>query len=112
MTYSIDFRKKVLAIKAQESHSFVEVANRFGVGKTGSFAVFSGQLQLTTGIGDFQFVSSHFNYVNQIYQPNPCHAKYTYADDALNQGGLLHLPFISRAKAVISILVAGLKRVR
>lgn len=61
---------------------------------TGSFAVFSGQLQLTTGIGDFQFVSSHFNYVNQIYQPNPCHAKYTYADDILNQGGLLHLPFL------------------
>ena len=83
-----------------------------GSGCRFSSAVFSGQLQLTTGIGDFQFVSSHFNYVNQIYQPNPCHAKYTYADDALNQGGLLHLPFISRAKAVISILVAGLKRVR
>jgi hypothetical protein len=61
---------------------------------TGNFSVFSGQLQLTTGIGDFQFVSSKFNYVNQIYQPNPCHAKYTYADDILNQGGLLHLPFL------------------
>lgn len=34
MTYSIDFRKKVLAIKAQENLSFVEVANRFGVGKS------------------------------------------------------------------------------
>ena len=33
MTYSVDFRKKVLAIKAQESLSFVEVANRVGVGK-------------------------------------------------------------------------------
>lgn len=33
MTYSVDFRKKVLAIKTSESLSFFEVANRFGVGK-------------------------------------------------------------------------------
>jgi hypothetical protein len=68
---------------------------------TGTFAVFRGQLQLTTGIGDFQFVSSNFNYVNQIYQPNPCHAKYTYADDILNQGGLLHLPFLEVPSMVV-----------
>ena len=34
MTYSVDFRKQVLSIKAQESLSFIEVANRFGVGKS------------------------------------------------------------------------------
>ncbi len=68
---------------------------------TGNFSVFSGQLQLTTGIGDFQFVSSNFNYVNQINQLNPCHAKYTYADDILNQGGLLHLPFLEVPSVVV-----------
>ena len=68
---------------------------------TGNFSVFSGQLQLTTGIGDFQFVSSNFNYVNQINQLNPCHAKYTYADDILNQGGLLHLPFLEVPSMVV-----------
>ncbi len=37
MTYSIDFRKKVLAIKAQENLSFEAVARRFGVGKNTVF---------------------------------------------------------------------------
>ncbi len=31
MTYSIDFRKKVLLIRAKEGLSFAEVAKRFGV---------------------------------------------------------------------------------
>lgn len=31
MTYSLDFRKKVLAIRAKEGLSFVEAAKRFGV---------------------------------------------------------------------------------
>ncbi|BAP56984.1 transposase [Thioploca ingrica] len=34
MTYSVEFRKKVLSIKAQENLSFDEVANRVGVGKS------------------------------------------------------------------------------
>ena len=33
MTYSIDFRKKVLAIKAQENLTLLEVSKRFGVGQ-------------------------------------------------------------------------------
>ena len=33
MTYSLDFRKKVLKIRAEESLSIEEVAIRFGVGK-------------------------------------------------------------------------------
>jgi len=34
MTYSLDFRKKALLIKAKENLSFAETAIRFGVGKT------------------------------------------------------------------------------
>lgn len=33
MTYSLDFRKKVLKIRAEEDLSIKEVAKRFGVGK-------------------------------------------------------------------------------
>jgi transposase len=33
MTYSIDFRKKVLSIKEQENLTLLEVSNRFGVGQ-------------------------------------------------------------------------------
>ena len=33
MTYSIDFRKKVLSIKAQENLTWSEVSTRFGVGQ-------------------------------------------------------------------------------
>jgi transposase len=33
MTYSIDFRKKVLAIKEQENLTLLEVSKRFGVGQ-------------------------------------------------------------------------------
>ena len=33
MTYSIDFRKKVLSIKVQENLTFAEVSKRFGVGQ-------------------------------------------------------------------------------
>lgn len=33
MTYSIDFRRKALAIKEQEGLSFRELSKRFGVGK-------------------------------------------------------------------------------
>lgn len=33
MTYSLDFRKKVLQIRAQEGLSFGEAGERFGVGK-------------------------------------------------------------------------------
>ena len=33
MTYSIDFRKKVLSIKEQENLSLSEVSKRFGVGQ-------------------------------------------------------------------------------
>ncbi len=33
MTYSVDFRRKALAIKEQENLSFEEAAERFGVGK-------------------------------------------------------------------------------
>ncbi len=33
MTYSVDFRRKVLAIKEQEKLSFEAAARRFGVGK-------------------------------------------------------------------------------
>ena len=33
MTYSVDFRRKALAIKEQENLSFEEAARRFGVGK-------------------------------------------------------------------------------
>ena len=32
MTYSLDFRQRVLKIKAEEELSMSEVANRFGVG--------------------------------------------------------------------------------
>ena len=37
MTYSIDFRKKVLSVKAKEGLSFKEVAMRFDVGKASVF---------------------------------------------------------------------------
>ena len=37
MTYSIDFRKKVLAIKEKEKMSFKAVSKRFGVGKNTVF---------------------------------------------------------------------------
>lgn len=37
MTYSIDFRKKVLAIKEKEKMSFESVSKRFGVGKNTVF---------------------------------------------------------------------------
>ncbi|NJO16272.1 MAG: hypothetical protein HC877_11120 [Thioploca sp.] len=33
MTYSIDFRKKVLSIKAQENLIFSQVSEQFGVGQ-------------------------------------------------------------------------------
>ena len=33
MTYSVDFRKKVLSIKAKENLTFSEVSERFGVGQ-------------------------------------------------------------------------------
>ena len=33
MTYSVDFRRKALAIKEQENLTFEEAATRFGVGK-------------------------------------------------------------------------------
>ena len=34
MTYSLDFRKKVLNLKAEEKLSYEETANRFKIGKT------------------------------------------------------------------------------
>lgn len=37
MTYSIDFRKKVLAIKEKEKMSFELVSKRFGIGKNTVF---------------------------------------------------------------------------
>lgn len=37
MTYSIDFRKKVLAMKEKEKVSLASVAKRFGVGKNTVF---------------------------------------------------------------------------
>ena len=37
MTYSIDFRKKVLAIKEKEKMSFESISERFGVGKNTVF---------------------------------------------------------------------------
>lgn len=37
MTYSIDFRKKVLAIKKKEKLSFESISKRFGVGKNTVF---------------------------------------------------------------------------
>lgn len=37
MTYSIDYRKKVLAIKEKEKMSFESVSKRFGVGKNTVF---------------------------------------------------------------------------
>ena len=33
MTYSIDFRKKVLSIKEQENLTVLEISKRFGVGQ-------------------------------------------------------------------------------
>jgi transposase len=33
MTYSIDFRKKVLSIKEQENLTLVEVSKRLGIGQ-------------------------------------------------------------------------------
>jgi transposase len=44
MTYSIDFRKKVLAIKEKEKLSFADVSKRFGVGKNTIF-VWSKKLE-------------------------------------------------------------------
>ena len=37
MTYSIDFREKVLAIKEKEKMSFESISKRFGVGKNTVF---------------------------------------------------------------------------
>jgi transposase len=37
MTYSIDFRKKVLAIKEKEKMSFESISKLFGVGKNTVF---------------------------------------------------------------------------
>ena len=37
MTYSLDFRKKVLTVKAKEGLSFQEAADRFQVGKATIF---------------------------------------------------------------------------
>lgn len=37
MTYSMDFRKKVLFVKAKEKMSFASVSKRFGVGKNTVF---------------------------------------------------------------------------
>lgn len=37
MTYSLDFRKKVLAVKEQENLSFENVALHFGIGKNTVF---------------------------------------------------------------------------
>ena len=34
MTYSIDFRRKVFAIKEKEGLSFEQASKRFGIGKT------------------------------------------------------------------------------
>lgn len=34
MTYSLDFRKKVLEVKTEEKLSYEETANRFKIGKT------------------------------------------------------------------------------
>ena len=37
MTYSIDFRKKLLAVKEKENMSFESISKRFGVGKNTVF---------------------------------------------------------------------------
>lgn len=37
MTYSIDFRKKVLTIKEKEKMSFASISKRFGIGKNTVF---------------------------------------------------------------------------
>ena len=37
MTYSVDFRKKVLKIKQEENLSFMEAAKRFGISKAALF---------------------------------------------------------------------------
>ena len=37
MTYSIDFRKKLLAMKEKEELSFESISKRFGVGKNSVF---------------------------------------------------------------------------
>jgi len=37
MTYSIDFRKKVLAIKEKDRMSFASISKRFGIGKNTVF---------------------------------------------------------------------------
>lgn len=37
MTYSIDFRKKVLAVKEKDNMSFEAISKRFGVGKNTVF---------------------------------------------------------------------------
>ena len=44
MTYSIDFRRKVLAIKEHENLSFKAAAQRFGVGKA-SVSRWSGRVE-------------------------------------------------------------------
>jgi transposase len=37
MTYSLDFREKILLLKKRESLGFEEAAERFGVGKASMF---------------------------------------------------------------------------
>jgi transposase len=45
MTYSLDFRKKVLAIKEEENLSFEAVAQRFGIGSKNTVFRWSKKLE-------------------------------------------------------------------
>lgn len=45
MTYSLDFRKKVLAVKERESLSFEEVALRFDIGSKNTVFRWTKQLE-------------------------------------------------------------------
>ena len=45
MTYSIDFRKKVLALKEQDNLSFEEVASGFGIGRKNTVFRWTKQLE-------------------------------------------------------------------
>lgn len=45
MTYSLDFRKKVLAVKEQESLSFEAVTQRFGIGSKNTVFRWSKKLE-------------------------------------------------------------------
>ena len=45
MTYSLDFRKKVLAVKERESLSFEDVALRFGIGSKNTVFRWTKQLE-------------------------------------------------------------------